>query len=49
VDYFKSSNKAQVSKSAACAKFLVSRNSLYYKPKTKGARLLFQKSSLAPF
>jgi len=31
VDYFLSSNKAQVSKSVACAKVAVSRNSLYYK------------------
>ncbi len=33
MDYFLSSNPSQVSKSAACDKMLVSRGSIYYKPK----------------
>ena len=42
MDYFSSSNKAQVSKSAACAQVLVSRNSLYYKPKLPAKDLLLK-------
>ena len=33
MDYFSSTNKAAISKSAACSQVAVSRNSLYYKPK----------------
>jgi transposase InsO family protein len=42
VDYFLSSNKAQVSKSAACAKASISRNCLYYKPKLPAKDLLLK-------
>ncbi len=42
MDYFSSSKSAQVSKSAACAKVLVSRNSLYYKPKLPAKDLLLK-------
>jgi len=42
VDYFSSSSSAQVSKSAACAKAAVSRNSLYYKPKLPQKDLLLK-------
>ncbi len=42
MDYFSSSNKAQVSKSVACAKVAVSRNSLYYKPKLPAKDLILK-------
>jgi len=42
VDYFLSSNKAQASKSATCAKVAVSRNSLYYKPKLPAKDLILK-------
>ncbi|MBM3590670.1 MAG: hypothetical protein FJX30_04800 [Alphaproteobacteria bacterium] len=42
VDYFLSSNKAQVSKSVDCAKVAVSRNSLYYKPKLPAKDLILK-------
>lgn len=42
MDYFLSSNEAQVSKSAACAKAEVSRNSLYYKPKLPAKDLVLK-------
>ena len=42
VNYFSSSKKAQVSKSVACAKVLISRNSLYYKPKLPAKDLLLK-------
>jgi len=45
VDYFLSSNKPVVSKSAACAKVAISRNSLYYKPKLP-AKDLFLKQQI---
>lgn len=42
MDYFLSSNKAQASKSATCAKVAVSRNSLYYKPKLPAKDLILK-------
>ena len=45
MDYFLSSSSAQVSKSAACAKAEISRNSLYYKPKLP-AKDLFLKGQI---
>lgn len=42
MDYFSSSKKAQVSKSVACAKVAVSRNSLYYKPKLPAKDLILK-------
>ncbi len=42
VDYFSSSKKAQISKSVACAKVAVSRNSLYYKPKLPAKDLILK-------
>lgn len=42
MNYFSSSKKAQVSKSVACAKVAVSRNSLYYKPKLPAKDLILK-------
>lgn len=42
MDYFSSSNKAQVSKSAACAQVEISRSCLYYKPKLPAKDLLLK-------
>ena len=42
LNYFSSSKKAQVSKSVACAKVAVSRNSLYYKPKLPAKDLILK-------
>lgn len=42
MDYFSSSNKAQVSKSVACAQVSISRNCLYYKPKLPAKDLLLK-------
>ncbi len=42
MDYFSSTNKAQVSKSAACSQVEVSRNSLYYKPKLPAKDLILK-------
>lgn len=42
VDYFSSTNKAAISKSAACSQVAVSRNSLYYKPKLPAKDLILK-------
>ncbi len=42
MDYFLSSNGLQVSKSAACSQILLSRTSLYYKPKLPAKDLLLK-------
>lgn len=42
MDYFSSSNKAQVSKSVACAQVAISRNCLYCKPKLPAKDLLLK-------
>lgn len=42
MDYFLSSSRAKVSKSDACAKTSISRNSLYYKPKLPAKDLLLK-------
>lgn len=42
MDYFLSSNKVQVSKSAACSQMAVSRSCLYYKPKLPQKDLLLK-------
>jgi hypothetical protein len=42
VDYLSSSKKAQDSKSVACSKIAVSRNSLYYKPKLPAKDLILK-------
>jgi putative transposase len=42
VDYFLSSNKATISKSAACSQISLSRTSIYYKPKIPAKDLLLK-------
>lgn len=42
MDYFSSSNRDQISKSVACDKLTISRNSLYYKPKLPAKDLLLK-------
>ena len=42
MDYFLYSNQPQVSKSVACGKMLVSRGSIYYKPKLPAKDLLLK-------
>ena len=42
MDYFLSSNKAAISKSAACSQISLSRTSIYYKPKIPAKDLLLK-------